>query len=232
MKSIIDKHTQEFEEYLAQQEQNIPCTLQEANSQNTESFSQNTESFSQNTESLVQISPANQIDMNRTFVNSEEEDNYLEKNPHEYALYYLPEIKEAIKKIGAKVVKMDLQCEGEAGFMNETNLPKFLTKNTPEPIFVGYNKEENFPVMIVRYIDEINNKTLGIENATSFVFIMIMYIPHVGLEPMTMEYGPTKIDGKIRMMQTNSSMNLDGGQAIDKYVVNLIEGKLPGKRIR
>lgn len=209
-KSIIEKHNQKFAEYMAQQY----LAQQEPN-----------------TKISAQTS-TNQVDIDRHFENSKKEEDYLETNPHEYALYYLPEIKEAIKKVGVKVVKMDLHCEGESMFMNEVNLPKFLTKNTPEPIFVGYNKKEKCPVMIVRYIDEINNKTLNLENATSCVFIIIVYIPHVGLEPMTMEYGPTKIDGKIGMIQKKCDMNLDGGQGINKYVVNLIEGKLPGKRIR
>ena len=184
---------------------------------------------------------SNLINVNRQFANSKDENKYLEKNPHEYILYALPEIKEAIKNVGAKVVNLDLYYE-ELSFMNKTNIDKFLTNNTPEPIFVSFNKEEETPVLIVRYIDEINNKLLGVENAsgvknaTSFVCIMLIPIAHIGLEPMAFECGPGRSKkGHIKMKSksnVNLDMKLDGGHSITKYVVDLIEGKLEGKRIR
>ena len=139
----------------------------------------------------------------------------------------------AIGDTSTEYVIMDLHYEKDNMFMNEKNMPKFMTSVTRQPIIVGYNGTIKSPFMVIRYIDTKNNEKYKLrQDATSFLILYIGEIAHVGLEPIMFKYKwVTDKSGKPEM-KMKTEMNVDNGTGIINYVVELIRGKLDKKKIR
>ena len=151
-----------------------------------------------------------------------------------YLLNEWEPVKNAIEKMDLKTVIMDLHYDENNGLFNQLNREKFQTSVTPEPIILGFSESAGTPFMIIRFIDAITNTKAGIpDNATSFLIITIVHIPHCGYEYMMQEiqWGKDIESGQFYPTM-RTEMNLDCGQAITDYVVKLITGELEGKKIR
>jgi len=144
-------------------------------------------------------------------------------------------VREAINEANVQTTIMnDLIYDDHTMFMNNTNRERFLTKNTTEPIIVGYNEDAKTPFMIIRFIDEKHNEQQGIRlDATSFIVITIGIVPHCGFEQMMFEYKWTKDEGTPgHKINIRSEFNVDGGKAITDYVVKIIKDEIDGIRLR
>lgn len=145
-----------------------------------------------------------------------------------------PEVKEVIDEQGIKTIVTDLHYDEESMFMNKQNLSKFQTKNTPEPIFVGYSDEAKTPFMILRFIDAEHNKKEKLpDGATSFVVLTMGHIAHVGFEPIMSNYKwVIDEDTHKPSLIEETTMNLDGGTEITTYVIKLIKGEIEGVKLK
>lgn len=149
-----------------------------------------------------------------------------------YLLDHWKPVSDVIKKQNIKTVVMELHYDNDIGFIHSKNMHYFL--NTPNTIIIGFNNIANTPFMIIKFIDMKHNEKKGIHlKSLSFLVITIQRIPYCGFEQFMSEINFIKGSEPNSYIKNNLRwvFNVDGGESIANYIVQLINGEFGHKKL-
>ena len=146
--------------------------------------------------------------------------------------WFCDPIRDAINSgdLKGRVTVLDLESPN-GSFVTESNFEKLSTINTPQPLIFGYSKDAESPFLMIRFIDSVHNAREKIpSDAKSFKCLMHTAIPHVGLEPISLNYYFCQTE-KGSCVEETIDCYADHGKAVFAKTVKLLKGELDGKKV-